>query len=146
MKPIIKITLTAADFTAARQCPWSGKTCLIAQAAKRTLDEYVVASSWSCVDTITRDFEYLHGYTFHDATVTRLMALFDRGHQEDAWEVAAGLPYTFAAKLTCKYQLEPKAREHYRQVFTKASDLPRKVPSLRILDQELVESLLLPGR
>ena len=101
MKPIIKITLTAADFATARQCPWSGKTCLIAQAAKRTFDEHVVASSWSCVDTITRDFEYLHGYTFHDETVTRLMALFDRGHQEDIQEVTAGLPYTFVAKLTC---------------------------------------------
>ena len=78
-----QITITPDDFSLARQYPWSGKTCLVAQAAERTLDEYVVASSWNCVDAISQNFEELHGYSFQDDVIVRLMALFDRGHQED---------------------------------------------------------------
>ena len=137
MKPTIEITITPVDLEAARHCPWSGKTCLIAQAFKRTLDEHVVASSWNCVDALTRDFGELHGYSFNDATVTRLMDLFDRGHRSDTEEIAGLLPYSFGVERTCNRRLEAHAQEHYRAVFTSKAALP-----LHILDIAVITDFL----
>ena len=143
---LTEITITADDLEAARQCPWSGKTCLIAQAAERTLNEYVLASSWNCVDALSRDFQILNGYNFQDDGITRLMALFDRGHVEDDEEIANLLPYVFTARRTCKYQLEPRAQEYYRRVFAPKSTIFRTPPSpLHILDIAVVEDFLVAG-
>lgn len=140
MKPTIEITITPADLESARQCPWSGKTCLIAQAFRRTFDEHVIASSWNCVDALSRDFGELHGYSFNDATVTQLMSLFDRGHLRDAEAITSLLPYTFAVERTCNRRLESHVQERYRYVFTPKDSRPRSL--LHLLDIAIITDFL----